>query len=217
MSFFVILGSQSLFSHHGWTLSQITYIGPTAELARKHLMWGTWESLLSKATWKKTRHMLAFQGLLDHPLRKLEVSLSTHRMSLRGVQTPAAAHCHQHRIHPLILLLSLVMSSEQRYCGHWRSLCAIIPSTVAMICFLTVVLRRLSPVAQPSAHIWHALDLLHISMSSWWIWYEVQHVSRYHSMSVWIGYHKTSKLTSSSDTGTAIPTRWLYDTLGLSF
>ena len=55
------LGSRSLISHHGWMLSQITYIGPTAELARKRLMWGTWESLLSKATWK-ARHMLAFQG-----------------------------------------------------------------------------------------------------------------------------------------------------------
>ena len=161
--------------------------------------------------------------MLDHPLRQLEVSLSTHRVSHRGVQTPAAAHCHQHRIHPLILLLSLVTSSEQRYCGHWRSLCAIIPSTVAMIsqrhfeqCFLTVVLRRLSPVEQPSAYICHALDLLHISMSSWWIWYEVQHVIRYHSMSVWTWYHKTSKWTSSSDTGTAIPIRWMYDTLGLS-
>ena len=56
--------------------------------------------------------------MLDHPLGQLEVSLSTHRVSHRGVQTPAAAHCHQHRIHPLILLLSLVTSSEQRYCGH---------------------------------------------------------------------------------------------------
>ena len=88
---------------------------------------------------------------------QLEVSLPTHRLSHRRVQTPAAAHCHQHRIHPLILLLSPVTSSEQRYCGHRRSLCAIIPSTVAMIsqpqCFLTVVLRRLSPVEQPSAHI----------------------------------------------------------------
>ena len=149
------LGSRSLISHHGWTLSQITYIGPTAELARKRLMCGTWESLLSKATWK-ARHMLAFHGLLDHPLRQLEVSLSAHRVSHRGVQTPAAAHCHQHRIHSLILLLSPVTSSEQRYCLHWRSLCAIVPSTVAMIsqrhfeqCFLTVVLRRLPPVEQP--------------------------------------------------------------------
>ena len=50
--------------------------------------------------------MLAFHGLLDHPLRQLEVSLSSHRVSHRGVQTPAAAHCHQHRIHSLILLLS---------------------------------------------------------------------------------------------------------------
>ena len=56
------------------------------------------------------RHMLAFHGLLDHPLRQLEVSLSTHRVSHRGVQTPAAAHCHQHRIHPLIRMLSLVTS-----------------------------------------------------------------------------------------------------------
>ena len=30
--------------------------------------------------------------MLDHPLRQLEVSLSTHRVSHRGVQTPAAAH-----------------------------------------------------------------------------------------------------------------------------
>ena len=35
---FMTLGSRSLISHHGWTLSQITYIGPTAELARKRLM-----------------------------------------------------------------------------------------------------------------------------------------------------------------------------------
>ena len=53
---------------------------------------------------------VAFQGL--------SVSLSTHRVSHRGVQAPAAAHCHKHRIHPLILLLSLVTSSDQRYCGH---------------------------------------------------------------------------------------------------
>ena len=153
------LGSRILISHHGWTLSQMTYIGPTAELAIKRLMWGTWESLLSKATWK-ARHMLALRGLLDYPLKQLEASLSTHIVFHSGVQTPAAARCHQHRIRPLILLLSLVTSSEQSYCRHWRSLCAIILSTVAMIsqrhleqCFLTVVLPRLSPGEQPSAHI----------------------------------------------------------------
>ena len=32
------LGSRSLIAHHGWMLSQITYIGPTAELARERLM-----------------------------------------------------------------------------------------------------------------------------------------------------------------------------------
>ena len=55
------LGSRSLISHHGWTLSQITYIGPTAELARKRLMWGLWESLLSKAT-RKARHHASISG-----------------------------------------------------------------------------------------------------------------------------------------------------------
>ena len=32
------------------------------------------------------------QGLLDHPLRQLEVSLSAHRVSHRGVQTPSTSH-----------------------------------------------------------------------------------------------------------------------------
>ena len=54
-------------------------------------------------------------GSYTHAIKSL---VSTHRVSHRGVQTQAAAHCHKHRIRPLILLLSLVTSSEQRNCGH---------------------------------------------------------------------------------------------------
>ena len=166
--------------------------------------------------------MLAFHGLLDHPLRQLEVSLSAHRVSHRGVQTPAAAHCHQHRIHSLILAVvtgdviraEVLFTLKVVMCHCSFNSCNDISATFRAMFPDCGIAKTFTCGA---TNIWHALDLLHISMSSWWIWYEVQHVIQYHSMSVWTGYHKTSKLTSSSDTGTAIPTRWLYDTLGLSF
>ena len=90
------LGSRSLISHHGWMLSQITYIGSTAELARKHLMWGTCESLLSKATWKTTHASISGSaGSSTQAIRSFFVNpqgVSSWSSETSGSTLPSTSH-----------------------------------------------------------------------------------------------------------------------------
>ena len=105
--------------------------------------------------------MLAFQGLLGHPLKQLATLPSTSHTSLvNAVVTGDVIRAE------VLWTLKVVM------CHYFFNSCNDISAKIWNNVSWQWYCED-SPVEQPNAHIWHALDLLHISMSSWWIWYDV--------------------------------------------
>ena len=129
--------------------------------------------------------------MLDHPLRHLEVSLSTHRVSHRGVQTPAAAHCHQHRI-------QVVM------CHYSFNSCNDISATFRAMFPDSCIAKTFTCGATKCTYL---------SCFGLAPYFHEQLVDMVRSTAC----YSISFDDCMNNTGTAIPTRWLYDTLGLSF
>ena len=107
---------------------------------------------------RKASHMLKFQGLLDHPLRQLEVSLSTHGVSSRSSDTSGSTLLSTSYtsldttvVTGDVIRAEVLWTLKVVMCHYSFNSCNI--SRHFEQCFLTVVLRRFSPVEQPSAHI----------------------------------------------------------------
>ena len=178
------LGSRSLISHHGWMLSQITYIGSTAELARKHLMWGTCESLLSKATWKTTHASISGSaGSSTQAIRSFFVNpqgVSSWSSETSGSTLPSTSHTSLDTtvVTGDVIRAEVLWTLKVVMCHYSFNSCNDISATFRAM-FPDSGIVKTFTLWSISAHIWHALDLLYISMSSWWIWYEVQHGIRW--------------------------------------